>query len=154
MIHIQPFNISYLGGEELSANEHCLCCKYWYVYFFGWISLKYCVFPCTHIFANENNTCWLLPQVALVLSLDLLLTSLYLKFSTRWKNWRVNAILVSEIFLVLYLSCFSELWSAHWLDLCLLDGFCHSCYAPQLGAGLALAPEAAGSQSCSFLSFL
>ena len=123
--------------------------------FFGWISLNYCVFPCTHFFANENNTCWLLPQVALVLSLDLLLTSLYLKFSTRWKNWGVNPINFLEIFFgFVFFLFFSEFWSAHWLDLCLLDDFCHSCDASQLGAGLALAPEAAGSQSCSFLSFL
>ena len=25
----ETFNL-YLGGEELSAHEHCLCCKYWY----------------------------------------------------------------------------------------------------------------------------
>ena len=28
--HIGGFNLSFLGGEELSAHEHCLCCKYWY----------------------------------------------------------------------------------------------------------------------------
>ena len=45
---------------------------------------------------------------------------------------------------------FSELWSSHGTDICLLDGFCDTSDAAQPGPGLALASEAAGRPWSTF----
>ena len=81
------FQSIFLGGEELSAHEHCLCCKYWYKNFcsnswykywgkhwkktFAWILSSNVGAMLVQILFVLMTICWLVSQVAPVLLLDI-----------------------------------------------------------------------------------